>query len=192
MYKTFANAVLIVLMYAISAGETVRTAEGSVRNGTPLDVGNQSRYRIVTVPSPNKKRIDAMCFKYLSLIPKAKLIPKTSETTVYRLVANTYDTLEQARRRKSEIKIGETPFVMTSEHGFSVIVGSQLTVELAQAEQKRLAVKNISTTILEMRVPLKQWYMKSDEAFDLRHAVVVASKLAAAGVVTILEPAASD
>ncbi len=151
--------------------------------------GDPLQYRVVSVPSTNKKRIDAMCIRYLSVIPKAKLVPKTSETTVYRLIANAYDSLAAAKKRTAELRpYGESPFVMSTSQGYSVVVGSQLTKELAVAEQKRLARKNIATTVLELQVPLKEWQMRSEQSFNLRYAVSVASKLAELGVTTTLEP----
>jgi hypothetical protein len=71
-----------------------------------------------------------------------------------------------------------------------VIAGSQLTEALAVAEQKRLARNNISTMILALRLPLKQWQMKSTESFSIRDAVTMAGKLAKIGVITTIEQTA--
>jgi len=132
-----------------------------------------------------------MCIRFLSLIPKAMLIPKTEESTVYRLIAGTFDSLETAKKRRAELlRHCESPFVVKNNQGYAVIAGSQLTKTLAVAEQNRMAAKHISTTILELRVPLKQWQMKSTESFTIRDAVVLASKLTGIGVITTIEPAA--
>jgi hypothetical protein len=152
---------------------------------------NPPRYNLVTLPSTNKKRVDAMCIRFLSLLPKAKLIPETSERSVYRLAAGSYDRIETARKRKAELLPHcESPFVLKNDQGYTVIAGSQLTETLAVAEQKRLAAKNISTTILELRLPLKQWHMKSSESFTIRDAVIMANRMARIDVTTTLEPAA--
>lgn len=151
---------------------------------------NPLRYHLVTVPSTNRHRVNAMALKFLSLIPKAKLIPKTEESTVYRLVAATCDTLDSARKRAKELSpAGESPFVTTEKSGYAVIAGSQLTETLALAEQQRLAARNIPTEIREQRVPLRKWQMKSNESFPIREAVTLAGKLSQIGVTTTLEPA---
>jgi hypothetical protein len=131
-----------------------------------------------------------MSLQFLSLIPRAKLIPKTEENTVYRLVANTYDTIGPARKRAKELSHAcESPFVTTEASGYSVIAGSQLTEALALAEKERLAARNIPTEIYELRVPLRKWQMKSSESFSVREAVTLAGKLSKCGVITTLEPA---
>jgi hypothetical protein len=151
---------------------------------------SQPQYHLVTLPSTNKKRIDAMCIKFLSLIPNAMLIPKTVESSVYRLIADSFDTIELAKKRKTELmRQCESPFVVKNNQGYSVIAGSQLTETLAVAEQKRLAAKNISTTIVELRMPLKQRRMQSTGSFTIRDAVIMASRLAKIGVITSIEPA---
>lgn len=151
---------------------------------------NPLRYHLVTVPSTNRHRVNAMSLQFLSLIPRAKLIPKTEENTVYRLVANTYDTIGPARKRVKELSHAcESPFVTTEESGYAVIAGSQLTEALALAEKERLAAKNIPTEIYELRVPLRKWQMKSSESFSVREAVTLAGKLSKCGVITTLEPA---
>jgi len=83
----------------------------------------------------------------------------------------------------------ESPFVLKNDQGYSVIAGSQLTEALAVAEQKRLAGKNISTTIIKLSLPLKLWQMKSTESFPVRDAVILANKLAKMGVITTIEQA---
>jgi hypothetical protein len=189
MVKVAVNVIFQVLFFvsvtsaALSAPipDTIATDSLSERN--PL------RYHLVTLPSTNKKRVDAMCIKFLSFIPKAMLIPKTVESPVYRLVAYTSDTIEAAKKRKNKLSQQfETSFVAKSVDGYSVIAGSQLTEALAVEEQKRLAGKNLSTTIVELRLPLKQWYMRSTESFTIRDAVVLASKLSKVGVITTIEP----
>jgi hypothetical protein len=52
-----------------------------------------------------------------------------------------------------------------------------------------LSGKNIPTTIVELKLPLKQWQMRSTESFDIRVAVSLASKLAKIGVITTIVPA---
>ena len=129
-----------------------------------------------------------MCIKFLSLIPKARLIPKTVESTVYRLITDTFETVDPAKKRKAELlRFCESPFVMKSDAGYTVIAGSQLTETLAMEEQMRLVSKNISTTIRELRLPLKHWQMKSSESYNLRDAVDLASKLVRIGVITTIE-----
>ena len=141
----------------------------------------------------NKKRVDAMCLKYLSLVPKAMLKHKTTENTVYRLIVDTFDKIESAKKRKAELlQHCESPFVLKRDQGYVVIASSQLTEASALEEQQRLAGKNISTTILELRLPLKKWQMKSAESFNIRDAVTMASRLAKIGVITILEPATAN
>jgi hypothetical protein len=196
MVRASVNSIILVLISAITVSGTAvpaplpDTTEAVQKPGTSNE-GNPSLYQLITLPSTNKKRVDAMCVKFLYVIPKAKLTPKTAERTVYRLVANTYDTIESAKKRKAELlQHCESPFVLKSNQGYSVIAGSQLTETLAVAEQKRLAGKNISTTILELRLPLKQWQMKSSESFTIRDAVSMASKLAKVGVITTIEPTA--
>jgi len=145
----------------------------------------------MTLPSTNRKKVDAMCIRFLSLVPKAMLIPKTEEKTVFRLVANTFDKLESAKKRKSELsQLGIATFVAVNDAGYSVISGSHFSEALALEEQKNLAAKNITATILELRLPLKQWQMKSTESFAIRDAVTMAGRLAKAGVITTLQPAA--
>jgi hypothetical protein len=149
----------------------------------------QLRYHLATLPSTNKKRVDAMCVKFLTLIPKAMLIPRTVDSSVYRLISGTFDSIESARRHKTGLmQFCESPFVLKTDQGYTVIAGSQLSEALALAEQKRLEGKNVSTTILELRLPLKHWQMKSTESFSIRDAVIMASRLAAIGVITTIEP----
>ncbi len=132
-----------------------------------------------------------MCLKFLSLIPKAMLVPKTEESTVYRLIADTFYSIEPTKKRKAELmRHCESPFVLKNDQGYLVIAGSQLTEALALAEQKRLADKRISTTIIKLTLPLKQWQMKSTESFPIRDAVIMANKLAKLGVITTIEQAA--
>lgn len=196
MVKVSVNSIILALISAITVSGPALSAAIPDNNETPhtLDASNeqnQLQYRLVTLPSTNKKRVDAMCIRFLSLIPKAMLIPKTAERTVYRLIANTFDSIEPAKKRKAELaQHCESPFIVSSDHGYSVIAGSQLTEMLAVAEQKRLAAENISTTILELRLPLKQWQMKSTKSFTIRDAVILASRLARIGVITTIEPAA--
>ena len=193
MGKASVNSIIFVLIstftisgMAISA--TISDAKETARKLDIPDERNPRHYHLVTLPSTNKKRVDAMCIRFLSLIPKAMLIPKTSENIVYRLIINTFDTIESARKHKAELlRHCESPFVVKSNQGYTVIAGSQLTEVLAVAEQKRLAGKNISTTILELKLPLKQWQMKSAESFSIRDAVIMASKLARVGVTTTIE-----
>jgi hypothetical protein len=195
MVKVSVKSLIFMLISAVTVSATALPAlPDTSETIQKLDIsneGNPSLYHLVTLPSTNKKRVDAMCIKFLYVIPKAVLTPKTAERTVYRLVANTFDTIESAKKRKAELlQHCESPFVLKSNQGYSVIAGSQLTEALAAAEQKRLAAKNISTTILELRVPLKQWQMKSTESFTIRDAVIMASKLAKVGVITTIEPTA--
>lgn len=196
MGKISIGSIIIVLISAVTASGTTLSATTPDSNEEvhKLDTSNEQnplQYHLVTLPSTNKKRVDAMCLRFLSLIPRAKLIPNTAERTVYRLIANTFDSIESAKKRKAElVQHCESPFVMKSSQGYSVIAGSQLTETLAVAEQKRLAGKNIVTTIVELRLPLKQWQMKSTESFDIRDAVIIASKLAKIGVITTIEPTA--
>lgn len=179
MLRLKVSSLILVLVSALTVG----AAE------LPASAQKLARYHVVTVPATNKKRVDAMCIRYLSVIPKAKLIPKASETTVYRLIATTHDTLPAAKKRRNDLlPYGESPFVMTTSYGYSVVVGSQLTEALAEAERQRLAAKNIVTTIHELRVALKEWQMRSEESFSLRDAVHIAAKLSELGVVTTLEP----
>lgn len=194
MGKVSVNSILILLICVITVSGTALSATIPDHKETVINTPNERdplHYHLVTLPTPNKKRVDAMCLKFLSLIPKAMLIPKTSESTVYRLIANTFDTSESAKKRKAElVKYCESPFVVRSEQGYCVIAGSQLTETLAVAEQKRLAGKNIQTTILELRLTLKEWQMKSTESFNIRDAVIMASRLAEIGVLTTIEPTA--
>jgi hypothetical protein len=196
MVKFSVNSIILVLISAVTVSGTALPATIPDTNEpvNKLDTSkerNPLQYHLVSLPSTNKKRVDTMCIKFLYVIPKAMLTPKTAERTVYRLVANTFDTLESAKKRKAELlQRCESPFVLKSNQGYSVIAGSQLTEALAVAEQKRLASKNISVTILELRLPLKQWQMRSTESFTIRDAVIMASKLAKAGVITTLEPSA--
>lgn len=188
------NAIRFVLISAITFSGTARSENIPNHSAAAqsLDVSSQQNpphYRLVTLPSSNKKRIDAMCIRFLTLIPKAMLIPKMSESTVYRLIANTFDTIELAKKRKAELLSHcESPFVVKTNQGYSVIASSQLNEELAVEEHTRLAHKNISTTIVELRLPLKQWQMKSTESLTIREAVSMASKLAKIGVLTTIEP----
>jgi hypothetical protein len=194
MVKVSVNAIILMLISAVTVSATALPAALPDTGETiqRLDISNEGNpplYHLVTLPSTNKKRVDAMCIKFLYVIPKAVLTPKTAERTVYRLVANTFDTIESAKKRKAELlQHCESPFVLKSSQGYTVIAGSQLTEALAAAEQKRLAAKNISTTILELRLPLKQWQMKSTESFTIRDAVIMASRLAKVGVITTIEP----
>jgi len=185
---------ILVLIFALTVSGTALSAPFPDYNESAHkpDTSNERtplQYHLVTLPSPNKKKVDAMCLRFLSLIPKAMLIPETVESTVYRLVADTYDTIASAKKRKAELLHHcESPFVVKSDQGYSVVAGSQLTEALAVTEQKRLAGKNISTAILELRLPLKQWQMKSSEGFNIRDAVIMAGKLAKIGVITTIEP----
>jgi hypothetical protein len=196
MVRILINSMIVILIATVTFSGTALSATVQEMTGAPdaLETSserNQPLYNLVTLPSTNKKRVDAMCLRFLSLLPKAKLIPETSERRVYRLVAKTYDTIEPAKRRKAELLPHcESPFVLKNDYGYTVIAGSQLTEALAVAEQKRLAAKNISTAIVELRLPLKQWRMKSTESFTIRDAVIMASRLAKIGVITTLEPAA--
>jgi hypothetical protein len=193
MVKVSVKSLIFMLISAVTVSATALPAlPDTSETIQKLDISNEGNpplYHLVTLPSTNKKRVDAMCIKFLYVIPKAVLTPKTAERTVYRLVANTFDTIESAKKRKAELlQHCESPFVLKSDQGYSVIAGSQLTEALAAAEQKRLAAKNISTTILELMLPLKQWQMKSTESFTIRDAVIMASRLAKVGVITTIEP----
>ena len=193
MVRVSINSIILLAFYIIAVSGIALSATISDFKEAPhkLEAStepNSLQYHLMTVPSTNKKRVDAMCIKFLSLIPKARLIPKTEESTVYRLIVDTFETIEPTKKRKAELlRHCESPFVMKSDRGYTVIAGSQLTETLAVAEQKRLASKNISTTILELRLPLKQWQMKSTESFNIRDAVNMASKLAKIGVITTIE-----
>lgn len=196
MIKVSVNLIILLLVSALTFSGTALSATTPDNMGTAhkLDTPNEQnplQYKLVTLPSTNKKRVDAMCIKFLSVIPKAMLIPKTEESTVYRLIADTFDTIESTKKRKAELlRHCESPFVVKGDYGYSVIAGSQLTEPLAVTEQKRLAGKNISTTILKLRLPLKQWQMKSSESFNIRDAVIMASRLAQIGVITTIEQTA--
>lgn len=189
------------IILALNAAVTVCCAEPA----TPMTGDNKAArmsgvstepapltYHLVTMPSTNKKRVDAMCIKFLSIIPKAKLIPKMEVRTVFRLVANSYDKLEAAKKRKTELTgLGIATFVAVNDTGYSVIAGSHFTEPLALEEQRTLTEKNVSTTIHELRLPLKEWQMISTESFTIRDAVIMASRLAKIGVITTLQPAAN-
>jgi len=196
MVKVTIYTMIIVLLSAIAVSATALSAAIPDGNETArqLDAAIRStshKYHLVTLPSTNKKRVDAMCIRFLSVIPKAMLIPKTEERTVYRLVAKTFDKIESAKKRKAELsQHRESPFLAVNENGYSVVVSSQLSETLALAEQKRLAGKNITTSILELRLPLKQFQMRSNESFAIRDAVSLAARLAKIGVITTLEPTA--
>lgn len=188
--------IIIVQIFAISVSGTALSAtipDDTEREHT-LDIshtGNPLHYHLVTVPSINQKRVDTICIKFLSLIPKARLIPNISEGTVYRLIANRFDNLESAKKRKAELmKQNESAFIVKGNQGYTVIVASHLSTTLAVEEQNRLAGKHIATTILELRIPLKQWQMKSTESFTIRDAVFLANMLANMGVTTTIEPTA--
>lgn len=196
MVKVIGYSVFIVLIFAASDSGSAQSStipdstEMAHKPHAPSE-SNLQKYHLVSLPSTNKKRVDVMCTRFLSLIPKAMLIPKTEERTIYRLIAKTFDTIESAKKLKTKLlQQCESPFVVKNDHGFTVIASSQLTEASALAEQKRLARKNIPTTILELRLPLKQWQMNSTESFTIRDAVIMASRLAKIGVITTLEPAA--
>jgi hypothetical protein len=194
MVKVSVSSIFFVLISVITVSGTALSAtipdnKETAHTLVTSHAGNPLHYHLVTLSSTNRKRVDAMCIKFLSLIPKAMLTPKTAERTVYRLIANTYDTIESAKKRKGELLLHcESPFVVKNTGGYSVVAGSQLTETLAVAEQKRLAGKNISTTIAELRLPLKQWQLKSTESFTIRDAVIMASKLAKIGVIATIAP----
>jgi hypothetical protein len=196
MGRVIIYSIFLALFSAITVSGAVLSSAVPDNNESPhrLDTSNErtsQRYHLVTLPSTNRKRVDAMCIRFLSLIPKAMLIPKTEERTVYRLVANTFDKLESAKKRKVELsQHGIATFVIANDSGYSVIAGSHFIEALALEEQKILASKNITSTILELRLPLKQWLMKSTESFAIRDAVNMAGRLAKTGVITTLEPAA--
>ena len=196
MNKVSVNLMIFLLISVLIISGTALSATIPDNNETAEELytvreRNSLQYYLVTLPTTNKKRVDAMCLKFLSVIPKAILVPKVSESNVYRLITDTFDTLESAKKRKAELRYCcESPFVLKNDHGYSVIAGSQLTETLAVAEQKRLAGKNISTTILELRLPLKEWQMRNAESFDIREAVIMASKLAEIGVMTTIEATA--
>jgi hypothetical protein len=196
MGRVIIYSIFLALLSAITVSSTALSSDIPDDNDLPhsLDTPNErtsQRYHLVTLPSTNRKRVDAMCLRFLSLIPKAMLIPKTEERTVYRLVANTFDKLESAKKRKTELsRHGIATFVVANDARYSVIAGSQFTEALALEEQKILASNNITTTILELRLPLKQWLMKSTESFAIRDAINMAGRLAKIGVITTLEPAA--
>jgi hypothetical protein len=195
MIKVSVNSIIPVLISAIifsgtALSATIPDKKESAYTLDTSNVQNQLKYHVVTLPSTNTKRVNAMSIKFLSLIPKAMLIPKTSEHTVYRLVANTFDSFELSKKRKTELlQQCESPFIVKSNDGYSVIASSQLTETLAGLEHKILAGKNIPTTIVELKLPLKQWQMRSTESFDIRVAVSLASKLAKIGVITTIVPA---
>ncbi len=196
MVKVAVCSILLVLGFVVSVCGTALSSSipTSTETTRPLDTaieGTPGTYHLVTVPSTNKTKVDAMCIKFLSLIPKAMLIPKTEERTVYRLVANTFDRLESAKKRKAELsRQGIATFIVTDDTGYAVIAGSHVTGTLALEEQKQLAAKNITASIRELRVPLKEWQMKSTESFSIRDAVIMAGRLAKLGVITTLQPAA--
>lgn len=196
MAKVIIYWIGLVLIFAVSGSAAAQSSALPDRVETAYTVDSSKRspssyYHLMTLPSTNRKKVDAMCLRFLSLIPKARLIPKTEERTVYRLVAGTFATLESAKKRKAELsQHGGSPFLVRDDNGYSVIAGSQLTESLALAEQQRLAARKITTTIRELRLPLREWQMMSNESFVIRDAVVLAGRLAKIGVVTILEPAA--
>jgi len=194
MIKIPFTSIILLLVSVISFSATALSAEISdnITADKIESINKQppAQHHLITLPSTNKKRVDAMCIKFLSLIPKAKLVPKTEESTVYRLIADTFDSIEPTKKRKAELmRHCESPFVLKNDQGYSVIAGSQLTEDLAVAEQKRLAGKHISTTIIKLTLPLKQWQMKSTESFPIRDAVIMANKLAKMGVITTIEQA---
>lgn len=192
MAKVIIYWIGLVLIFAVSGSAAAQSSALPDRGEAAYTVDSPStRYRLMTLPSTNRKKVDAMCLRFLSLIPKARLIPKTEERTVYRLVAGTFATLESAKKCKAELsQHGGSPFLVRDDNGYSVIAGSQLTESLALAEQQRLAARKITTTIRELRLPLREWQMMSNESFVIRDAVILAGRLAKIGVVTILEPAA--
>jgi hypothetical protein len=195
MIKIPFTSIIFLLISVVSFSTTALSAEISDNKDTAdkietIDQLPPAQHHLVTLPSTNRKRVDVMCIKFLSVIPKAKLVPKTEESTVYRLIADTFDSIEPTKKRKAELmRHCESPFVLKNDQGYSVIAGSQLTEDLAVAEQKRLAGKNISTTIIKLSLPLKQWQMKSTESFPVREAVIMANKLARMGVITTIEQA---
>jgi hypothetical protein len=194
MFKFKVCSIFLILILTNSVGSIAlsSTIPNSTETANKLDASTESnihKYYLVTLPSTNKKRVDSMCIKFLSLIHKAKLIPKTEERTIYRLITDKYVNIESAKRLKAELlKQCETPFVIKNDNGYSVVASSQLTENFALAEQKRLASKNIPTTILVLSLPLKQWQMKTTESFNIRDAVLMASRLAKIGVIATLEP----
>jgi hypothetical protein len=113
-----ANSIIIVLSCAITVSSTALSAtipeiKGTAQKLDTSNVWNPRHYHVVTLPSTNMRRVDGMCLNFLSLIPKAMLIPSTAERTVYRLVANTYDTIESAKKGKSKLaQHCEFPFVV--------------------------------------------------------------------------------
>jgi len=194
--KAAACLILLVPVFVVSICGTARSSSipASAETSQPLETAIErtpDTYHLVTAPSINKKKVDAMCIKFLSLIPKAMLIPKTEERAVFRLVANTYDRLESAKKRKAELSHhGMDTFIVVDDTGYSVIAGSHVTETLALEEQRQLAARNVTATIREQTVPLKEWQMKSTQSFTIREAVIMANKLAKLGVITTLVPAA--
>ena len=168
---------------AKEGGEVLRELHASIERTSVT-------YHLSTIPSPNRKKVDAMCLRYLGILPKAVLIPKNEERTVYRLIAGTFDTVSEAKKRRNELagRI-DSPFVINDGGKYSVVVASHLTEALAGMEQVQLAARGIDAAVKTQRINLKLWQMKSIESFKLRDAVDLTGKMAVVGVTTLLEPA---
>ena len=195
MARTAVYSIILALGCTVTLTGTARSATVPGNGKTAHSPGASNRtvatYHLATLPSTNKKRVDAMCLRFLSLLPKAKLIPRTEDRTVFRLVVGTFDRLDAAKKRKSELAaLGIAAFVAVDEPGYSVVAGSHFTAELALEEQQLLTGKNVTSSIRELRLPLKEWQMRSTESFPLRDAVIMAGKMTMVGVTTTLEPAA--
>jgi hypothetical protein len=189
VWSIFILPVFTITLSGSALSATIPDNAETDYNSDTSNSRSQLQYHLVTLPSTNKKRVDAMSARFISLVPKAMLISKTPETTVYRLIANRFDSIESAKKRQTELlQHCKSPFVVKSDQVYSVIAGSLFTETSAAVEQKRMAGKNIPTAILKLRLPLKHWQIKSTESFDIRDAVNLASKLDKMGVTAILKP----
>ena len=187
--------ILLVLFFltTMRTNEAQSSADALTNDSSQLtasvDSDSQKGYHLVTPPSLHRKRVETLYNRIHSQFPSAELKNSTKEMIVYRMVVKYFDTIDQAKLLRAELrKNTKTPFIVKTNDLYSVIASSQMTQKSALAEQEELSEKQIKTTILKTSQLLPNWQITNGSNLALREAVTMAYAMSLKGFILTIEP----
>lgn len=155
--------------------------------------GSSSVYSVVTPATLNKKKTETTLKKLQSAVPGAEIKDELKERNFYRLVVKCFNSLSPAKSLQTDLlKLSKSTFIIQTNNSYCVAAGSQLNHDAALAEQKQLAKKHISATIVKLTLPLPHWQVKLGDYSALRDAIIAANNLSnnsdTAALIKVVEP----
>lgn len=164
------------------------SAAAAAASGSSFAPASPRSYRLVTAPSPKREEVEAVLEKVRAEVPRAEIIKVPGEKLYYRLVAGHFNDAASALRLRSDLaKRNITSYILQSKNRYRVIVSAHVSKEYAREEQRQLASKNITCSIVTYNQPLLNWRISSVDTFELRDAVYAASIMTSKDVVTTIE-----